>query len=746
MRFCSFSKLLSLIFLCFIFHSVVSAQEYGRIRGFVTDSTNGEALAFGNVFIKGADLGASTNERGLFIINQIPLKQPYEVTFSYVGYKTKTISIKLENSELVQVNAALSPLSIELQAIEKIGEKVIDKNSTDIGLERISIKQLEYMPKGVETDVMRSLQTVAGVRSTGDVSARYYVRGGTSDQNLVLLNGITIYNPFHSLGLFSVIDPDMINSVEFFKGGFTSEYGGRISSVLNIVSKDGNKKSFGAKGSASFLTTKTLIEGPIPNGSFVISGRKSYSNDILKKFLNDQVVPIDFYDVSFKLNYSSPDLWENGKFVLFGFLSNDNLDYEDPLKENFKWSSSLFGFEWLQVYDVPLYSRIALSYSKFDGEVIPNFSSLKPKKNEVNDLNFSIDFNLVNENKNELGLGLIFKGLTAKLFSINEQGAETNIDQFSGNFSVYAKYKFLQYENLGIDIGSRMNLTGLSKSGEFTPEPRISATYRLFPFLRLKAAWGLYIQEVATVSDEDEIISIFEPWIIIPDYLDITKATNYTGGFELDLSDYSTFGVEGYYKIIKNLPIINREKSLSHEPDLVSGKGESYGWEFNFNMVSGSVNFKSSYTLSWAYREIDDYIYYPKYDSRHAVNLSFDYNFGWGVTASVAWNYSSGLPFTELIGYYDKYYLQDPFNPNLERGNFNPFLILGGKNLGRLPSYHRLDLSVSKQLIIYGINLTMDISAINVYNRENIFYYERDTGERVNMLPFLLTATAKVEI
>jgi len=742
----SFCFLLASSLVILIFSDPVLAQDYGKLRGFVTDSTNGEALAFSNVFIKEINIGASTNERGLFILNQIPLSKQYDITISYVGYKTKNVSVFIESTDLIQVNVALTPLSIELQTIEKVGEKRVEKNSTDIGLERISIKELEYMPKGVETDVMRSLQTVPGVRSTGDVSARYYVRGGTSDQNLVLLNGITIYNPFHSLGLFSVIDPEMINSVEFFKGGFTAEYGGRISSVLNVISKDGNKKAFGFKGSASFLTAKALVEGPIPNGSFIISGRKSYSNDILKKFLNDQVVPIDFYDLSFKLNYASPDLWENGKFVLFGFISNDNLDYKDPFKENFKWRNGLIGFEWLQVYDIPLYSRIALSYSTFDGEVIPNFSSLKPKKNEVNDFNFSIDFTLVNDNKNELGLGLNFKGLTTKLYSINEQGAETDIDQFAGNFSIYAKYKLLQFEKFGVDIGSRINLTGLSESGEFTPEPRISTTYRIFSFLGLKAAWGIHLQELVALSDEDEIISIFEPWIIIPDYINATSAINYTGGFELDITDNVSIGVEGYYKIIKNLPVINREKTLSFEPDLVSGKGESYGWEFDLKYVSSRINFKSAYTLSWAYKEVNEYVFYPKYDSRHAVNISLEYNFGAGVIASAGWNFSSGLPFTELVGYYDKYYLLDPFKQNLGRGNYNPYLILGDRNLGRLPAYHRLDLSLSKLFNFYGISLALDVSAINVYNRGNIFYFERDTGKRVNMLPFLLTATARIEI
>ncbi len=172
-----------------------------------------------------------------------------------------------------------------------------------------------------------TLQYIPGVSTTGDVTAKFYVRGGSGDQNQILLNGVEIYNPFHSLGLFSVIDPDMINSIEFYKGGFTSEYSGRVSSVMDVISKDGNKNRIGFKGGLSFLTAKGLLEGPIPNGSFMITGRMSYNNEVLKNFFNEETIPIDFYDLSFKLNYSSEDIFENAKFAVFGFLSNDNVDY-----------------------------------------------------------------------------------------------------------------------------------------------------------------------------------------------------------------------------------------------------------------------------------------------------------------------------------------------------------------------------------------------------------------------------------
>jgi len=737
--------LLKFIILFIILGFASSAQQKGNIRGFVIDSTNGEALAFCNVFINELNTGASTNERGLYLIKSIPSGKDYSVSISYVGYKTKTLQVFVKPDAVTQLDVQLVPLSIELQTIEKVGEKIIRENRTDISLERISVKELEILPKGVETDIFRTLQFIPGVSATGDVTAKYYVRGGGGDQNLILLNGVEIYNPFHSLGLFSVVDPDMINSIEFYKGGFTSEYSGRLSSVMDVISKDGNKNRFGLKGSMSFLTAKGLIEGPIPNGSFMITGRMSYNNDILKKFFNQQTIPIDFYDLSFKVNYSSEDIFENAKFAAFGFFSNDDVNYQNPLREQFKWRNNLVGFEWLQVYDVPLYSRLGISLSTFNGEVIPNLSSLKPRKNEIRDFTINFDMNVVYENRDEIGLGLKLKTIDSKFSQLNFVGVESNFEKFAGNLSVYGKYKFLRWKNFGLDAGTRFNVTGLTTGGSGIFEPRVNLTYRFLPSIAFKAAWGIYLQEMITVSDESEIISVFEPWVITPDYIRPSKAIHYNAGIDIDLMRGVQFSIEWYYKLLQNIPIVNDKKYTVADPDLLPGKGESYGWEFLANYSIDPFNFTASYTLSWAYKEVNNWVYNPKYDTRHAGNIILEFNLGRGWIASSIWNYTSGYPFTELIGFYDKYFPNNNQNGTGE-SEFNPYAYLGDKNLGRLPAYHRLDLSLIKKFSFSLINFEFGVSAINVYDRKNIFYFNRDTGETVNMLPFLLTGTFKVEI
>lgn len=690
-------------------------------------------------------MGTSTDARGYYIINTIPSGMNYTVIISYIGYKTQKISVNVNADMITQLNVNLIPERLELQVIEKIGERTQDKNPTDIGLQKLTLRQLEIQPKSVETDVFRSLQYLPGVQVTGDVSAKYYVRGGTGDQNLVLLNGVTIYNPFHALGLFSVIDPEMINSLEFFKGGFPSEYGGRISSVLSVITKDGNKNRFSLKASLSSLTGKALIEGPIPHGSFMFTGRKSYSSSILNKFLSEQNVPINFCDASFKVNYSNPDLIDNGKFSLFGFISGDKLDSENPLEEDFYWNTNLIGFEWLQVHNAPMFSKVVISVSQFDGEVIPNQSKLKPRKNLVSDFSGTMDFTYVQDSEDEIGAGFHFKILSTNLKIVNQKGITSEIDAYGGNFTLYGKYRVLRFNNFGADAGLRVN-SGLNSNQGFYFEPRISMTYRLSTNVALKAAWGIYQQEVTAITDENEVISLFDPWIIIPNYLKTSQAVHYILGTDIDVIPELSFKIEGYYKRTINLPFINEDKAFQFEPDLVSGKAESYGSEFSLNYSQLPVHFLATYSLSYAYKELNGYLFYPKYDVRHSFNTALEYNFPDEWSASIVWTYASGLPFTRLIGYYDRLYMSDFYSSSLLNGYYESYPILGDKNAGRLPVYHRLDFNLSKKLHIGIVNVYLEVNLINVYDRENIFYFKRDTGEVVYMLPFLPTATIKVEI
>jgi hypothetical protein len=729
-----------------IFSSIILSQSSGQLRGIVTDSLSSESLLFANVLIKELNIGTSTDEHGYYFIPSLPANNNYSLVVSYVGYSTKTLSIVIVPNKITEVNIKLSPINVELQTIETIGQSIVEKNAPDIGLQKISIKELQSLPKGVETDVFRSLAYVPGINFTGDVSARYYVRGSDNNQNLILLNGTTIYNPFHALGLFSVIDPSMIKDIKLYKGGFPSEYGGRLSSVMDLITIDGNRNKYSAQSSISFLTGSAMVEGPIPNGSFVITGRRSYNPRILKNFLNDKTVPFDFYDASAKLNYSNSDFIEGAKFVIHSFFSKDKVNNENLLKEDFSWENNAFGLSWFQVYDNPMFSEYDISFSNFKGEVIPNFSNARAAKNELQDITFKSKYTYLYNNKDEILFGTQITSFRTSLLLENNEGLFSKLSENKTNFSVFLKYKFLQYENLGVEIGSRYNLAGISKNGSNYIEPRVSFTFKPFTGLSIKGAWGKYQQEITTISDENEVISLFDPFVIVPDYLKTPRATHYSLGMETNLFSNWKLSSEIYYKDLSNITALNPNKNFETDHDLISADGESYGLEFFSTFIFEPMQFTASYTLSYAYKEENKWLYYPKYDSRHYFNLMLETNLGKGWKTSVAWIYKTGLPFTQTVGFYEKLFLSDFRNDWDIYSNYFPFSILGDKNIGRLPNYHRMDITISKELQIGFANFSIDASIINLYDRKNIFYFDRATGEQVNMLPFLPTLSIKIKI
>ena len=413
-------------------------QGLGMLRGIVRDSVTTEVLPYANVYIPELNTGVSTDSRGFFIIPSVPADKKFTIIVTYVGYLPKEVVTSIPKDKITRIDIYLVKSAVEMEDILVLGKRV---SAEEVTAQKIPMRDIESIPNGVETDVMRSIQFLPGVQSAGDVSARYYVRGGASNENLVLLNETPIYNPFHALGIFSVIDPDIINSIEFYRGGFGARYDGRLSSVMDIITKDGNRNNFGVTAAISQLTVKTALEGPIPNGSFIVSGRKSYSNAILKKFTNNKNVPIDFYDASFKVNYSNPEFLPISKFTFFGFISKDIIDYNDKLHANYDWSNSNLGFNWFTAtQNSPLFAELTLYYSKFSGGEVPISTNNRYIKNEVDDITFKTDFNYVLSDRNEYYGGVKINYIKTKLFLSNTNGEIKNVGSEGTMFSGYGGF------------------------------------------------------------------------------------------------------------------------------------------------------------------------------------------------------------------------------------------------------------------------------------------------------------------
>ena len=721
-------------FICVLLASSIQAQEKGSIRGLVKDSTTLESLPFGNVYIKELNVGSTTNNRGYFVIRSLPANKSYSVIASYVGYKTKQIIIAVKPGEVTDLEIDLAPSSIQMKAIEKVEYVGKQENLTDISKTVLTPKELETLPKSVETDVLRSLALLPGVQSTSDVSAKFNVRGGESNQNLILLDGMPVYYPFHAIGLFSVMDPDIINSVEFFRGGFPAKYGRAISSVLNITTKDGDRNKYDVKLGASFLSAKGMLEGPIPDGSFYISGRKSLSNEILKKFVNNNDLPIDFYDLAFKLNYANPVFFSGSKFTFQGLTSQDNLKYSDPLQPDYSWSNSDWGFHVFSVGEVPLFLDFGITLSKYKNEIIPKLSGLKPKSNEVSDFTMSTDFTYIMDNKDEISLGLDIKSVTTLLFLQSNLDFRTDVGSDGLGSNAYLNYKFLSLSNFTLDLGTRLNIKDIAAKGLFA-EPRVNISFLITPELTVKAAYGIFQQELTTIEDEREVLSLFDPVVIVPSYLTKTRAEHYIFGIASKLSNHVSVNVESYYKKINSAPTLNENKVSFDQPDFLLSTGESYGGELQTKYGSDFIDISLAYTLSWAFKEVNGVKYSPRYDSRHNLNILTTIKLPYEWQFSANWVYHSGFPYTQQAGYYDKLSLNNFLNDYKIYELLFPITLFGVKNSARLPDYHRLDLSLSKKLNFNFMKMELDISAVNVYNRKNIFYFEQNTGKIVNMLP-----------
>jgi hypothetical protein len=310
----------------------------------------------------------------------------------------------------------------------------------------------------------------------------------------------------------------------------------------------------------------------------------------------------------------------------------------------------------------------------------------------------------------------------------------------------YGGFRLFSINKLRVDVGSRLNFMNLFDVPSTFGEPRINATYGLLPTLNVKAAWGFYQQELVTVSDEDEVLPLFEPWIIVPKYLKIPNAMHYVCGFDYYPIEKLKVDVEGYYKAEHHLTAINDSLIYPTDQELIPASGQSGGAEIAMNYETGRISAQLSYSYSWTTRKVRDMVYHPRYDSRHAVKFFANCDLGKNWSASITWMYDSGMPFTQILGYFRKFDPSNISNPSSALIDYFYFPILADRNAARLPDYHRLDVGISKNIFLGSVRVYINLDIMNVYDRKNFFYFDQVTGKRVNMLPFLPTVDIKAEI
>lgn len=724
----------------------LDAQETGSIKGIVADSLTGERLPLVNVLISGKPIGAATDVNGFYFLSNAPAGT-VKVRASLIGYRPVEQEITVRSRQLATLNFRLAPTEVSIEGVTTTAERRM-RYDTDVSTQPIGAAEIEIVPAAVEADLFRTISILPGVVSTSDVTSQFYVRGGGGDQNLIVLDGMTIYNPFHALGLFSIFDADAIKEAEVLKGGFPAEWGNRLSSVISIHSKEGNKNRFSGKLSASVMSAKALLEGPAPwEGSWMVAARKSYFDGILQRFVR-QPTPFDFYDVIARANI---DNGEDGRISFHTLISDDRISQKSPIEPDYSWKNRAYGVSWFQVIQSRYVAEVSFSSSSFSGSLDPKQNQqMTPRLSEISDLYFNGQVTYFTDAGDSYGAGLMFRLPSYHYLFFNSAGYEREESSRSSETGLWFKYKVKQFAPFAFEAGLRSDFTALlSPLIDDAFEPRLSLSYAFSPSLSAKLSYSRVHQRTITITNEDDVVALFETWIPVPRDLPAEEADQYIIGVDGDLGFLPglNFNIQSYYKNYKRLLDYNREKIDQYDPDFAFGTGKSYGGELFLEYKQAAVYGWISYSLGWTERRIGNLVYPPRYDRRHNLNLVAGYKLGQGWDLNLRWEYGSGLPYSQITGFYDRLGLGGIFDgPGYGTEPGTPYTVLGPKNQGRLPAYHRLDVSLSKTIPLAAhLKMILEASAINVYDRRNMFYYNRTTGERVDMLPFLPTANVRIE-
>ncbi len=761
------------LLLLFIAHWSI-AQSGGTVRGNIYDKETGEPIIYGNVLLQGTNYGANTDFDGFFSISDVPPGE-YTLVATYIGYDSVATEVKVRENGIVYKSLYISPSAVNLETVDVSARR--ERARSDIQVSKVTVtpQQIRALPStGGESDIAQYLPVLPGIIVSGDQGGQLYIRGGSPVQNKILLDGMTIYNPFHSIGFFSVFETEAIRNVDVLTGGFNSEYGGRISAIVDIKTREGNKKKLSGLVSASPFQAKALLEGPIKkldesgggSTSFLLTGKHSYLDET-SKVLYAYAVDTNFFsfaagDTSLSglkksdigLPFAYTDLYGKVSFVggngsklnLFGFNFTDQFNFIGLAKLD--WTTLGGGANFTLIppnSNVIMDGTVAFS----DYNIMLEEADGQPRRSGVNSFDANLNFTYFGSN-NQINYGFQFTGFNTDFRFINAVGLSFEQKDFTTELAGYFKYK-QKLGNLIIEPGLRLHF--YASQPEVSVEPRLGLKYNITDELRFKFAGGFYSQNlISTVNDLDVVNffigflagpeeRIFKPGTSTPVDHRLQKSYHAVAGLEIDLSDNLSLNVEPYLKRFTQLININRNKLSPEDPNFIAETGNAYGIDLSVRYEKDNMYLWGTYSLGNVRRDDGEQEYPTIFDRRHNVNLLASYNFGenrnW--EAGLRWNLGSGFPFTQTQGFYEQSQLADLIFTDILAGNFDLGTILTDNlNGGRLSFYHRLDASLKRKFdLTKDTNIEATLSVTNVYNRDNVFFVDRVTNSRVDQLPIL---------
>ncbi|AOM78983.1 TonB-dependent receptor [Pedobacter steynii] len=733
-----------LILLLIALFQYSNAQTRRTVNGNVSDAKTGETLIGASVKLIGpVSAGGITNAYGFYSLNVTDGN--YEVSVSFIGYKTVQKTVEL--SKDTRLNFTLEEDNQLDEVVISATKKNENVSSPQMGLQKINVREINNVPVLLgERDILKTLQLLPGIKSAGEGNSGFYVRGGSTDQNLILLDEAPVYNASHLLGFFSTFNSDAIKDVSVYKGGMPAQYGGRLASVLDIKMNDGNRKEFTAEGGIGLISSRLKVEGPIvkDKGSFMVSARRTYL-DAFFKLSSDSSInknTLYFYDVNAKANYQ---LDEKNTLYLSGYFGRDKLGLAETF--GFNWGNATVTLRWNHLYSNKLFSNTSLIYSNYN-YVIQNF--MEDNNFEVNssikDFNLKQDFeySLSNDHNLKFGLNLIHhtiapgkltsderssvnettyenrKGLESAIYISDEWAVNERLNLVYGfrlsGFSLLGPGNFKTYDAEGNTIQTKSYKSGAFVKNYLNLEPRFSASYQLNTVSSLKGAYTRNVQNIHLMSNSTSTsptdLYIMNSNNVKPEIAD-QVALGYFRNFNQDKYEFSA---EIYYKQMQNQIEYRSGTDLrgngNVEADLLYGDGRAYGIELFFKKRFGKFNGWIGYTFSRTERQFDAINegkwFYAKQDRTHDLSLVGIYKAGPRWTFSSVFVYNTGNAVTYPSGKYQV--------------NGRTAFYYKEKNGYRTPAYHRLDVAATLE----GkpgkkLQSSWSFGIYNLYNRQNAF-------------------------
>lgn len=770
-----FNKLI-IPFLLIIFFNNSFAQNGGTtLSGFVYDASNGEALIGANVYLKEVSRGASTNVSGYYVIPDLKAGS-YELTVSYIGYKTfsQRISIKAGEEKRIDVSLNTEVLVGEEVVVTADSIRTIDKLfNKPVSKIDLSPVQLGKVPQAVESDLLRTLQSLPGIVPLSDFSSAIYVRGGTPDQNLFLVDGTDVYNPEHAFGLFSTFNTDAIKKVEVYKGGFGAEYGGRLSSVINITNNDGNRNEFEGKVSVSLLSVNTTLQAPIGSiGSLSGSLRRTYIDQTIAKVIDD-VPDYYFLDGNIKAFF---DIDNSNKLSVSFYGGIDDLNFvldkerSQSLGFDYVWGNQTGSINWRTIISPKVFGNFWITASRFFSDF--DFDDVEfTEKNRIRDVTFKGAVEYFYSDQLNFKFGFEQKNVSGGLKQ-DFIGGKVDVAKYRRLFSTYFTTTWQPNILWNIEAGLRADYFDSDKDYK-NLDPRLSIKYRLTETSNLKFSTGLFHQYANRIPR----LFFVSIWTTADEYIQGSSAAHFILGYQKEIAQNIEFEAEAYYKDYSNIysynptfladisadgysdenePLFNTTKGLFNK-----GNGNSLGIELLLRKDVGAITGWAAYSFAKTEYTIDRVnsgkAFNPRHDRTHSVNLvaNFDLN--------NVFNELRGKQFVQsdktwMLGFNFTYFSGQPITlpasvyvvnqaPDWDLNQNSPAIYPSGINEFRLPYYARLDFSLTYEIQYDGWSLAPYLQVFNMLNRKNVWFIEYENKikdgiltqkvENVNMFPIL---------